>query len=126
VDYLLALPESALMTWFEAKMFLEHAISVSPDALHVIAGAIVFLVCARLFRSPISSWRVWAALLSLNFFNEFVDLWAERWPDPARQYGQGMKDLILTMTVPTILVLVARYSPTLLAPTGTPSRETAD
>lgn len=114
------------MTWFEAKIFLEHSISVSPDALHVIVGAIVFLICARLFRCPISSWRVWAALLCLNFFNEFVDLWAERWPDPARQYGQGMKDLILTMTVPTILLLVARFVPTLLASPGTPPREPAD
>ena len=113
---LLALPESALMTWFEAKMFLEHSVSVSPDALHVIAGAVIFLACARLFRCSISSWRVWAALLCLNFFNEFVDLWAERWPDPARQYGQGLKDLLLTMTVPTILVLVARFWPMLLAP----------
>jgi len=126
VSYLLALPESALMTWFQAKMFLEHSISVDPDALHVIAGAIIFLVCARLFRCSIASWRVWAALLCLNFFNEFVDLWAERWPDPARQYGQGMKDLILTMTVPTLLVLVARFAPTLLAPAGTPPQETAD
>ena len=126
MSYLLALPESALMTWFEAKMFLEHSVSVSPDALHVIAGAIVFLVCARLFRSSISSWRVWGALLCLNFFNEFVDLWAERWPDPARQYGQGMKDLLLTMTVPTILVLVSRFFPTLLAPAATPPQETAD
>jgi hypothetical protein len=125
MSYLLALPESALMTWFETKMFLEHTISIDPDAMHVIAGAVIFLVCARLFRCSISSWRVWAALLCLNFFNEFVDLWAERWPDPARQYGQGMKDLLLTMTVPTILVFVARFSPKLLAPAD-PRQETAD
>ena len=68
---------------------------------------------------------MWAALLCLNFFNEFVDLWAERWPDPARQYSQGMKDLLLTMTVPTILALVARFSPKLLAPSD-PRKETAD
>jgi hypothetical protein len=123
---LFALPESALTSWFEAKMFLEQTISVSPDALHVIDGAIVFLVCARLLRCSISSWPVWAALLCLNFFNEFVDLWAERWPDRTRQYGQGMKDLLLTMTVPTILVLVARFSPTLLAPADRPPQETAD
>lgn len=126
MTYLLALTESALMTWFEAKMFLEHSISVSPDALHVIAGAVVFLVCARLLRCSISSWRVWFALLCLNFFNEFVDLWAERWPDPARQYGQGMKDLLLTMTVPTILLLVSRFSPALLGRADMQRRETAD
>ena len=67
-----------------------------------------------IFRQPISSCRVWLALLFVNFFNEFVDLWIERWPDPARQYGQGMKDLLLTMTIPTILILVARFAPRLL------------
>ena len=33
------LTEGALLSWYEAKMFLEHAVSVSPDALHVIVGA---------------------------------------------------------------------------------------
>jgi hypothetical protein len=36
-----------------------------------------------------------------------------------------MKDLLLTMTVPTILVLVARFSPKLLAPAD-PRKETGD
>ena len=107
-------------------MFLEHALSVSPDALHVIVGAVLFLVCASLFRQPISSWRVWLALLFINFFNEFVDLWVERWPDPTRQYGQGMKDLLLTMTIPTILILVARLSPRLLVPQAEVPKELQD
>ena len=106
--------EGALLSWYEAKMFLEHALSVSPDALHVIVGAVLFLLGAILFRQTLSSWRVWLALLFVNVFNEFVDLWVERWPDPARQYGQGMKDLILTMTIPTILILVVRLAPRLL------------
>jgi hypothetical protein len=33
-----------------------------------------------------------------------------------------LKDLLLTMTVPTILLLISRFSPTLLAP----RQETAD
>ena len=127
MDGLIALPEAAFLSWYQAKMFLEHSISVSPDALHVIAGTVIFLACALLFRRPVYDARVWVALLCLNFFNEFVDLWAERWPDPARQYGQGMKDLILTMVVPTILVLVARFAPALFSPAGRlPPEETVD
>lgn len=123
MDGLIALPEAAFLSWYEAKMFLEHSTSVSPDALHVIAGAVIFLACALLFQRPIADVRVWAALLCLNFFNEFVDLWAERWPDPARQYGQGMKDLLLTMVVPTILYLVSRFAPTIFSPVGPPAVE---
>lgn len=120
---LIALPEAAFLSWYEAKMFLEHSTSVSPDALHVIAGAVIFIACALLFRRPVSDVRVWAALLCLNFLNEFVDLWAERWPDPPRQYGQGMKDLLLTMVVPTILVLVSRFTPTIFSRSGPSSPE---
>ncbi|HEX6409328.1 MAG TPA: hypothetical protein VFZ88_01910 [Sphingomicrobium sp.] len=123
MDSLFALPEAAFLSWYEAKLFLEHSTSVSPDALHVIAGALIFFICALLFRRPISDVRVWVALLCLNFFNEFVDLWAERWPDPAHQYGQGMKDLLLTMVVPTILVLVARFAPAIFSPAGPSSPE---
>ena len=32
------------MTWFETKMFLEHTISIDPDAMHVITRAVLFLV----------------------------------------------------------------------------------
>ena len=125
MDSLFALPEAACLSWYEAKLFLEHSTSVSPDALHVSAGALIFFICALLFRRPISDVRVWVALLCLNFFNEFVDLWAERWPDPARQYGEGMKDLFLTMVVPTILLLVSRFAPAIFS-RARPPEEMAD
>ena len=125
MDSLFALTEAAFLSWYEAKLFLEHSTSVSPDALHVIAGALIFFICALLFRRPISDVRVWVALLCLNFFNEFVDLWAERWPDPARQYGEGMKDLFLTMVVPTILLLVSRFAPAIFS-RARPPEEMAD
>jgi hypothetical protein len=42
-----------------------------------------------------------------------VDLWLEQWPDPGQQYGEGAKDLLLTMAVPTIIMLAARSRPDL-------------
>ena len=46
-------------------------------------------------------------------FNESVDLWAELWPSRAMQLGEGAKDIVLTMLLPTVLMLALRWSPRL-------------
>jgi hypothetical protein len=35
------------------------------------------------------------------------------WPDPGQQYGEGLKDLALTMFVPTLLLAAVRLRPDL-------------
>ena len=52
-------------------------------------------------------------LLAAILWNEAVDLWVERWPDPGMQYGEGAKDVLLTMALPTILIWAARWRPDL-------------
>jgi hypothetical protein len=47
--------------------------------------------------------------------NEAGDLWVEQWPEPAMQYGEGLKDIVLTMFLPTVLILVARFRPGILS-----------
>jgi len=51
----------------------------------------------------------------LILFNETVDLWVERWPDRMMQYGDGVKDIILTMALPTLLLVTARVTPRIYA-----------
>ena len=102
-----------MMSWYQAKIFIEHAIFFSSDALHVIAGVLVWLVLALALRKPISSWLPWLGLLILLLLNEGVDLWVERWPIPAMQYGESAKDLLLTMTLPALLMVAARLRPQL-------------
>jgi hypothetical protein len=55
-------------------------------------------------------------LLGLIAFNEAVDLWIERWPDPGMQYGETAKDVFLTMVLPTVLLACARARPQLFGP----------
>ena len=100
-------------SWHQGKLFIEHAGIVSNDALHVFFGVAVWLVAALLVRRPISSWRPWLWLLAIIAWSETVDLWVEQWPDPGQQYGEGAKDLVLTMAVPTLLMLAARLRPDL-------------
>jgi hypothetical protein len=103
----------AMMSWYQAKIFVEHAIFFSSDALHVTAGVIVWLILALVLRRPASSWRPWLGLLILVLLNEGVDLWVERWPIPAMQYGESAKDILLTMTLPAVLIATVRLRPQL-------------
>lgn len=103
----------AMMSWYEAKMFVEHASAVSSDALHVLLGVLVWLLIALLLRKPAGSLPPMLVLLGLIAFNELVDLWVEQWPDKAMQYGESAKDLVLTMALPALLMLLAARAPRL-------------
>lgn len=107
---------SAMNSWHQRKLFVEHTISISHDTLHVIVGLLAWIAVGLLNRSPLTSWRPWLWVLALISWNEAVDLWVERWPDPGQQYGEGFKDLLLTMAAPTIVMVVARLRPDLFRP----------
>ena len=97
--------------WYDAKLLLEHASGVSMDALHILVGVAAQLIFAIIFRTPLASWRPWLFVLTLLLFNEFSDLWVEQWPQPAMQYGEGLKDTGLTMILPTLIMVLARWRP---------------
>jgi hypothetical protein len=111
-DFWRALIE-AMNSWHQGKLFIEHALTVSHDTLHIIAGLLLWIALGLVLRRPLPSWRPWLWLFALILWNEAVDLWVEQWPDPGQQYGEGVKDLLLTMAVPTIVMLVARARPDL-------------
>jgi hypothetical protein len=97
--------------WYQFKLLLEHASGISMDALHVLVGIGLQLSFAIIFKTSLKSWRPWLFVLLLLLANEAGDLWVERWPEPGMQYGEGLKDVILTMVVPTILMILARLRP---------------
>ena len=102
-----------MLSWYQAKTFIEHASFVSSDALHVIAGVIVWILIGLALRRPLSSGVPLAWLLAILLFNEVVDLWVERWPDLAMQYGESAKDLMVTMALPVLLMVLVRLRPQL-------------
>ena len=99
--------------WHQGKLFFEHSFAIDHDALHVIVGVLVWLVAALLLRRPITSWLPFLWLFAVILWNETVDLWVEQWPDPGMQYGEGFKDLALTILVPALLMASARIRPDL-------------
>jgi len=103
----------AMSSWHQGKLFVEHAISISHDTLHLIVGVLIWIVAALSSRRPLTSWIPWLWVLAFILWNEAGDLWNEHWPDPGQQYGEGAKDVVLTMFVPTLLMLAARARPDL-------------
>ena len=114
-----------MQSWHQGKLFIEHTISISHDSLHVIVGVLLWLVIALIVRKPISSWLPWSWLFAIILWNETVDLWVEQWPDPGRQYGEGAKDVLLTMIVPTVLLFARRLRPDLFRPAASRRRRRA-
>jgi hypothetical protein len=108
----------SFLAWYQIKLFVEHALGVSMDALHVIVGFILFLAAARLFRRPTSSLIPWFALLLIELANEAYDLHVELWPNLSTQLGEGAKDILLTMALPTLILIIARVRPHWLVEPG--------
>jgi hypothetical protein len=97
--------------WHRMKLVIEHAAGFSHDAIHVLIGGAGPLFVAFATRRTIASWLPWLVLFVLILFNETVDLWVEHWPDRMMQYGDGAKDIFLTMALPTLLLITARATP---------------
>ena len=104
-----------MSAWYQAKLLLEHASGVSMDALHVLVGVAAQLIFAALFHVPLKSWRPWLFVFALLLLNEAGDLWVEQWPLPAMQYGEALKDIFLTMLLPSLLLLCARMRPAIFS-----------
>ena len=104
---------AAMVSWHGGKLFIEHAVRIDHDALHVIVGVLLWVVLALILRRPLTSARPWLWVLAFILWNETVDLWIEHWPKPAMQYGEGARDVVLTMFLPTVLMLAARARPDL-------------
>jgi hypothetical protein len=100
-----------MIGWYQLKLFVEHASGISMDALHVLVGFGLFLLAARLLKRPLGSFLPWIALLLVELANEAYDLGVELWPTFASQLGEGAKDILLTMALPSLLLAIARWRP---------------
>src|SRR5689334_5840006 len=108
--------------WHQGKLFIEHAVAINHDAIHVIAGVLVWIGAGVITQRPLTSVRPWLWVVAIIAWNETVDLWVEKWPDPGQQYGEGAKDLILTVLLPTILMFALRLRPALFVGTRSAKR----
>jgi len=101
--------------WHRIKLIIEHAAGFSHDAIHVLIGGGGPLFIAFITRRTIANWLPWLVMFALILFNETVDLWVEHWPDRMMQYGDSLKDVLLTMALPTLFLITARVTPRIYA-----------
>jgi hypothetical protein len=97
--------------WYQVKLFIEHASGISMDALHIFVGFTLFLLLATVLKRGLGSFLPWLVLLMLELANEAYDLRVERWPDLASQIGESVKDVLLTMALPTLMLFLVRRRP---------------
>ncbi len=109
----MTVPGFGLVGWYQVKQFLEHSSGFSMDALHVIAGVLIQLGAAWLLRRSLADWRPFLVVLAVELANEINDFRVERWPEPAMQYGEGARDIALTLLLPLVLLVLARIRPQL-------------
>lgn len=112
--------ELPFVGWYQFKLFVEHASGISMDALHILVGFALLFVAAAAMRRSVSSIFPWAALLLLELGNEGYDLSIEVWPSFASQLGEGAKDIMLTMAIPTAILALARWKPGCFVQPDTP------
>ena len=103
------------LDWYQVKLFAQHASGINMDALHVIAGTLLLFAAAFLLRTTVARPLPLVIVLLMEIVNEASDFRAEIWPQLAMQAGEAAKDVVLTMTVPTLIFLAARYRPALFA-----------
>ena len=94
----------------EAKMWLVENLHLGKDALHVYVALAVFFGACLLFRWKASQWKPWLCVVAAALAGEAWDLGdAFRNGDPL-DIPASLKDLWNTLLVPTIVMLLARYS----------------
>ncbi|HMC91561.1 MAG TPA: hypothetical protein VKI45_03785 [Allosphingosinicella sp.] len=106
--------------WHQAKEWLEHAIGLNMDALHIYFGLGILVAAALILRRPLRSPLPWLVLLLLELGNEYYDWTYEVWPGPERQIqaAEGIRDIWNTMAVPTFLLVASRWFPSLFTGWG--------
>lgn len=105
------------MDWFMTKLWLVKETGISQDAWHVIAGVCLQLFVAAFVRRGLANPIPWAAVLLAELANEASDLSSDLWT-AVPIWPDSAKDVLLTMALPTLLFLLARFVPRALAGRG--------
>jgi thiol:disulfide interchange protein len=94
----------------QAKMWLVETLHLAKDALHIYVALLVFFGACLLFRWKAWQWKPWLCVLAVALAGEVWDLGDSFAKSERLDFYESLKDLWNTMLVPTLLVLLARYS----------------
>lgn len=96
--------------WIFLKAFLVANSGIDRDALHIFGALGALLIIAAVLRRPLCDGLPWLVLFLCELLNEstnvLVDGRVEHW-----ELMSSLHDLLIAMSVPTVLLIVWRYAP---------------
>lgn len=99
------------MSNFEAlKFFLITLTGLAKDALHIYVALAIFLGSCLIFGWKTRQWRPWLLALFAAILGEVWDIQGNLEKAQELKLWGNWHDLWNTMLVPTVLVLLSRYS----------------
>lgn len=104
------------MLWSQFKIALSGLTGISQDAYHVLVGVVLQLFFAAALRRRVSHLAPWLFVALLAILNEWADLWIDHWPNRSTQWVESVKDVAVTLALPSLLLIVSRVAPVLFAP----------
>lgn len=102
--------DSDVSDFQQVKLWLVETLGLAKDALHIYVALLVFFGACLLFRWKAWQWKPWLCVLAAACAGEAWDLRDSFVRSEPLQYGASVTDLWNTMLVPTLLMLLARYS----------------
>jgi hypothetical protein len=93
--------------WERWKHSIERLLWYQSDSLHVACGVLIVVLVALALRKNLASFAPWSVLLLLSSSNEAIDIFY------TQKLAESVKDTLLTMLVPTILLVTVRAFPEL-------------
>ncbi len=99
------------MTPFQqAKLAIVENAGLAKDALHIYVAVIVFFGACLVFGWKSRQWKPWLAVLVVSLTGEIWDMHGSYLHNGDVWVAHGLKDVVNSMVVPTVLVLASRYT----------------
>jgi hypothetical protein len=102
-----------IRSYSATKFGIEQSIPFDADWLHLAIGPVIFVAAAIVLPKKGSVWHPWLAVVALAVLNELVDLTMDQSPNRTSAYVESATDFLLTIAIPTLLLIFARHFPTL-------------
>ena len=102
------------MDWEAIKAAVALWTGLERDALHIYVAMLLQVGSAALLRRSLASPLPWLAVLAFALLNEGLDIYRDRIFEKWEE-GAALHDLWNTMLAPTLLLLLARFAPRLMA-----------
>ncbi|HEU0133945.1 MAG TPA: hypothetical protein VFR28_03910 [Allosphingosinicella sp.] len=108
------------MDWQQIKETIAVWTGLERDALHIYAALLVQVGSALLLRRSLAHWAPWTAVLALAGANELLDIYGDDLVE-AWELDAALHDLWNTMLLPSVLLLLSRFAPRLMAAAPRPA-----